>query len=126
VFAVEDGQVEHASAAWAPGFSGYGGHVVIRHAGGERTLYAHLSAVSVQAGDHVPAGARIGAVGRTAFTREDHSALLQSGPHLHFEVSATPYPQPSEAPRLDPVAWLEQRGDPPPLVQRRARDGARS
>lgn len=106
VFAVADGTVEHASAAWERGFGGYGGHVVIAHSDGTRALYAHLSAVAVAKGLRVLAGEIVGRVGRTAFTNADHSALLDSGPHLHFEISPRAYPQSSEAERIDPVAWL--------------------
>ena len=112
VFAAADGVVEHASAVWEQGFSGYGGHVVLRHPDGTRTLYAHLSSVAVQPGSLVLAGERIGAVGKTAFTHDDHTALLTSGPHLHFEVSPRAYPQQSEADRLDPVEWLAGAVEP--------------
>jgi hypothetical protein len=106
VFAVADGVVEHASAQWEQGFSGYGGHIAIAHSDGTRALYAHLSQVMVPRGRRVFAGELIGRVGRTAFTAADHSALLQSGPHLHFEISPRAYPQGSELSRVDPVAWL--------------------
>lgn len=112
VFAAGDGRVEHASEAWEQGFSGYGSHVVIAHSGGARTLYAHLSSVTVRPGEAVYAGDRIGSVGRTAFTHEDHAAMLATGAHLHFEVSPAKYPQSSEARRLDPVEWLQDAIDP--------------
>lgn len=56
---------------------GYGNYVVIRHAGGVQTLYAHLSSVSVRSGDWVNAGAMIGGMGTTG---------RSTGTHLHFEV----------------------------------------
>ena len=56
---------------------GWGNYVVIRHPGRTRSLYAHLSAVSVRRGTRVVAGSRIGAVGATGAV---------TGPHLHFEV----------------------------------------
>lgn len=58
------------------GFGGYGNAVLIDH-GGVKTLYAHLSSRSVQAGQHISQGQQIGVCGSTG-----HS----TGPHLHFEV----------------------------------------
>jgi lipoprotein NlpD len=57
--------------------SGYGSIVILRHASGLLTVYAHASTILVSEGDRVEAGqpvARVGHSGRT------------SGPHLHFEV----------------------------------------
>jgi hypothetical protein len=105
VLAAGPGVVTHASAQWQPGFSGYGAHVVVQ-SGAEWHLYAHLSGVAVEPGDTVEAGQRLGSVGRTAFTANDHSALLKSGSHLHFERSGRPYPQPSSVARLDPLPLL--------------------
>jgi hypothetical protein len=109
VLAVAPGVVRHATHEWQQGFSGYGRVVVVEHPElGAWTLYAHLSEVLVAPGEVVSAGEMLGRVGRTAFTHEDHTAEFQtSGAHLHFEVSPRPYPQDSEAPRLNPVAWLE-------------------
>jgi murein DD-endopeptidase MepM/ murein hydrolase activator NlpD len=66
---------------------GYGQTVVVEHAGGLRTRYAHLSAVCVQAGEKLAQGHVIGRVGQTG---------RSTGPHLHFEVSR-------DGQRLDPV-----------------------
>lgn len=57
---------------------GYGNTVIIRHAGGLETTYAHLGDLNVKRGDTVSSGQRLGSVGNTG-----HS----TGPHLHFEVS---------------------------------------
>lgn len=59
--------------------SGYGKHVVLRHAQGYTTYYGHLSAfaVGLRVGARVAEGQRVGAVGETGVT---------TGPHLHFEV----------------------------------------
>ena len=59
------------------GYSGYGTIVVIGHANGLTTLYAHLSRVSVAAGRQVAPGDVVGAMGCTGSC---------TGSHLHFEV----------------------------------------
>ncbi|MFQ6101949.1 MAG: peptidoglycan DD-metalloendopeptidase family protein [Anaerolineae bacterium] len=56
---------------------GYGYLIVIDHANGFATYYAHLSNMYVFAGQAIERGQVIGAVGSTG-----HS----TGPHLHFEV----------------------------------------
>lgn len=63
------------TAGWDPG--GFGNVVLLEHAGGVRTLYAHLSEVHAVPGAWATAGQIIGHVGSTG-----HS----TGPHLHFEV----------------------------------------
>jgi murein DD-endopeptidase MepM/ murein hydrolase activator NlpD len=59
------------------GGNGYGLYVVIRHANGIETLYAHLGSLSVSMGQQVSQGQTLGGVGRTGNA---------SGTHLHFEV----------------------------------------
>lgn len=56
---------------------GYGYLVVIDHANGFATYYAHLSKIYVYSGEGVERGQVIGAVGSTGWS---------TGPHLHFEV----------------------------------------
>lgn len=56
---------------------GYGNVVVVRHASGLETTYAHLKERNVQAGDYVSAGDVIGLGGSTG---------RSTGPHLHFET----------------------------------------
>jgi murein DD-endopeptidase MepM/ murein hydrolase activator NlpD len=57
---------------------GYGQSVVIEHAGGVRTRYAHLSMTMVAAGDEVGEGQVVGRAGRSG---------RATGTHLHFEVT---------------------------------------
>ena len=55
----------------------YGNHIVISHAGGMESSYAHLSEILVEEGESVATGQKIGKVGTTG---------LSTGPHLHFEI----------------------------------------
>ncbi len=63
-----------------PGCYSFGRWIMIRHANGLSTLYAHLSAPSVAVGESVATGQIIGYSGNTGYT---------TGPHLHFGVYAT-------------------------------------
>jgi murein DD-endopeptidase MepM/ murein hydrolase activator NlpD len=58
----------------------YGKWVLIRHANGLTTLYAHLSVIQVSAGDKVTTHQKIGLSGNTGYS---------TGPHLHFTVYAS-------------------------------------
>lgn len=62
-----------------------GNYVVIRHAGGEFSHYAHLKegSVRVKAGDAVKRGQAIGQLGQTGNSTE---------PHLHFQLTNGPDP----------------------------------
>lgn len=81
VHAVADGVVQFAGpddeAVFSPWRGFYGNVVIIRHADEVYTLYAHLSKVTVQAGDEVRAGDLIGEIGQSG---------AATGSHLHFEV----------------------------------------
>ncbi|MEU9892288.1 transglycosylase family protein [Streptomyces phaeochromogenes] len=82
------------TAGWGGSF-GY--QVVIRHGDGRYTQYAHLSAISVKAGQSVVSGQRIGRSGSTGNS---------TGPHLHFEVRTGP----GFGSDVDPVAYLRAGG----------------
>lgn len=73
ILAADSGTV--VAAGWDS--SGYGNRVVIDHGNGFVTLYAHMSAISVTAGQTVGKGNQIGIMGSTG---------RSTGPHLHFEV----------------------------------------
>lgn len=55
----------------------YGHLVIIHHANGLETYYAHMSKRMVKAGDHVTSGQQIGLCGNTG---------RSFGSHLHFEI----------------------------------------
>lgn len=90
-----------AGVVIAPNGGGWAGtHVVIKHADGSATLYAHMSTSLVRPGQMVAAGQQIGAVGMTGRT---------FGPHLHFEhypggVVGNPYVTD------DPYSWMLRLG----------------
>lgn len=96
VYAVMDGVVApQIPQGWN------GNHVVVSHAGGVHTHYAHLSQVLKQPGTPVKAGEVIGLVGSTGNS---------SGPHLHLDY----YPPGVRAgdyySAQDPVAFLLANG----------------
>jgi murein DD-endopeptidase MepM/ murein hydrolase activator NlpD len=72
VYACDSGTV--ALAGWN---GGYGNCIIIDHGNGYRTLYGHLSVISVSEGQTVSQGNTIGQVGSTGNS---------TGPHLHLEV----------------------------------------
>ncbi|WP_187496687.1 M23 family metallopeptidase, partial [Pantoea agglomerans] len=71
---------------------GYGRYVIVDHADGYSTYYAHLSAFArgLKTGETVKQGQRIGSVGMTG---------AATGPHLHFEVRVANDP-------VDPLVTL--------------------
>lgn len=58
----------------------YGKWVLVKHANGLTTLYAHLSVIQVSAGQSVASGEKLGLSGNTGYS---------TGPHLHFTVYAS-------------------------------------
>lgn len=77
-FAADGGQVIFA------GWGSYGIYVEIDHGNGFHTIYGHMSAVLVKAGQTVTQGQVIGLMGATG---------RASGPHLHFEIRYQGVPQ---------------------------------
>ncbi|RSN45308.1 peptidase [Streptomyces sp. WAC 04229] len=75
----------------------YGNQVVIQLADGHYAQYAHLSSLSVSAGQSVTAGQQVGLSGATGNV---------TGPHLHFEIRTTP----DYGSDIDPVAFLRSHG----------------
>ncbi|WP_413759781.1 peptidoglycan DD-metalloendopeptidase family protein [Streptomyces sp. MMBL 11-3] len=82
------------SAGWG---GAYGNQVVIRLADGHYAQYAHLSSLSVSAGQSVTGGQQVGLSGATGNV---------TGPHLHFEIRTTP----DYGSDVDPLAYLRAKG----------------
>jgi hypothetical protein len=102
--------------------AGYGNVVMIVHAGGLVTVYAHNSELKTVAGERVKAGTRIALLGNSGISR---------GPHVHFELIhhgklCDPVPLIRPIPnngsgrpvlrKRDLTVW-PQRGGPPKGVQ---------
>lgn len=68
----------------------FGNTVLITHANGTQTRYAHMSELLVQSGDSVKQGQVIGLSGNTGDS---------TGPHLHFEIIV-------DGNRVDPQGYL--------------------
>ncbi|CAL9646486.1 hypothetical protein SUDANB176_06489 [Streptomyces sp. enrichment culture] len=82
------------SAGWA---GAYGNQVVIKLDDGYYAQYAHLSSLSVSAGQTVSAGQQVGLSGSTGNS---------TGPHLHFEIRTSP----DYGSDVDPVSYLRSKG----------------
>lgn len=72
-------------------YGGYGRTVAIAHGNDLTTLYCHLNAITVVAGQPVEQGQNIGEVGSTG---------LSTGPHLHFELRQLGKP-------IDPMSYFD-------------------
>ena len=93
IYAAASGTVARTGPA-----TGFGLAVYIRGEDGAVTVYGHVNAEYVRAGERVRAGELIAEVGNRG---------QSTGPHLHFEV------HPSGAMyggQVDPVPWLRARG----------------
>ena len=75
--------------------NGYGNMIIIHHADGKQTFYAHLNDIYVSAGDVVTQGTIIGEIGSTGDS---------TGNHLHFEVRVNGTPD-------NPLKHLVPRGE---------------
>ena len=71
----------------------YGNYIVLAHGDGTRTLYAHMSARLVSAGQTVSQGQTIGRVGSTGSS---------TGNHLHFET----WTGSSSSSRVNPMLYF--------------------
>lgn len=96
------------------GFEGAAGnYVLIRHANGEHSLYAHLKqgSVRVNAGDQVASGAQIAEAGSSGNSTE---------PHLHFQLIDGPD---LNAARGLPIIFTGLRPEWVPIAGRHLRSG---
>ncbi|CAM5485453.1 peptidase [Streptomyces tanashiensis] len=75
----------------------YGNAIVVKHANGTYSQYAHLSKIQVHIGQKVGAGQQIALSGNTGNS---------SGPHLHFEIRTTP----NYGSAVNPMAFLRSHG----------------
>ncbi|MFJ6408370.1 M23 family metallopeptidase [Streptomyces hydrogenans] len=75
----------------------YGNAIVVKHANGTYSQYAHLSKIKVHVGQKVAAGQKIALSGNTGNS---------SGPHLHFEIRTTP----NYGSAVNPAAFLRTHG----------------
>lgn len=103
VRAVADGIVAYADN----GVHGYGNLLMIVHANGWMSLYAHNSRITVPAGYRVRRGERVALVGSTG---------IAHGPHVHFELWQGGHP-------VDPAALMD--GGPAFVERIAARAAAR-
>ncbi len=76
--------------------SAYGNDVVIKHADGMISLYAHLASISVKKGQAVTLSTKLGVEGTTGNS---------SGLHLHLEIHKGSYDYPA---KIDPLKWIEE------------------
>lgn len=90
IVAVADGTVVEAGPA-----SGFGQWIRIQHEDGTISVYGHISAIYVRAGQKVLAGDRIAGMGNLGFS---------TGTHLHLEIWL------NGKNKVDPVRWLAARG----------------
>jgi murein DD-endopeptidase MepM/ murein hydrolase activator NlpD len=96
VLAAENGLVVYAGDK----VPGYGRMLLIRHAGGFTTAYAHNQSLLVKVGERVRRGQRVATVGSTGGV---------SQPQLHFELREGSTP-------IDPQRYLEGPGKPATAV----------
>ena len=90
IYAAMDGTVINAGPA-----QGFGNWVVIKHDGGEVSVYGHMAHYNVAVGQRVRAGEQIAQIG---------SEGQSTGPHLHFEI------KPDGVNQVDPVPWFAAQG----------------
>ena len=86
----------HPSGAVYRGHDVYGAMIMIEHANGWRSLYAHMDTTRVHTGQRVSAGEVIGRIGSTGQAR---------GAHLHVEIMD------AVGRRMNPLLYIQPGGD---------------
>jgi len=86
VYATSDGIIENVYK----NKTGYGNRVIIKHKYGYKTVYAHLSSISVKKGQIIKRNQKIGYVGSTGTSTNNH---------LHYEILLNNRP-------VDPVDYI--------------------
>ncbi|MFJ8696158.1 M23 family metallopeptidase [Streptomyces roseolilacinus] len=97
VKAVHGGTVVKAGPNGGGDGPAYGNAIVIKHANGTYSQYAHLSKINVKIGSKVKTGQLIARSGNTGNS---------SGPHLHFEIRTTP----NYGSSVNPASFLRAEG----------------
>jgi len=97
VMAAHGGTVVKAGGNGAGDGPAYGNAIVIKHANGVYSQYAHLSRIDVKIGQVVKTGQKIALSGNTGNS---------SGPHLHFEIRTTA----NYGSAINPVTFLHSKG----------------
>jgi len=97
VMAAHGGTVVKAGGNGAGDGPAYGNAIVIKHASGVYSQYAHLSRIDVKIGQVVKTGQKIALSGSTGNS---------SGPHLHFEIRTTA----NYGSAVNPVTFLHSKG----------------
>ncbi|KRD18726.1 MULTISPECIES: M23 family metallopeptidase [unclassified Streptomyces] len=97
VMAAHGGTVVKAGGNGAGDGPAYGNAIVIKHASGVYSQYAHLSRIDVKIGQVVKTGQKIALSGSTGNS---------SGPHLHFEIRTTA----NYGSAINPVTFLHSKG----------------
>lgn len=88
IMAADHGVIETASS-----HKDYGNYIIINHKNGYKTVYMHMSKLSVKKGDVVQKGDKIGVMGNTG---------QSFGTHLHFEVHKNGTP-------VNPMQFLKKK-----------------
>ncbi len=90
--------VKQGTVVFAAEKGGFGHLVIVQHADGAETEYAHLSAFDAKVGDVVDAGTPLGKVGSTG---------KSTGSHLHYGVKVN-------GSYVDPEVWAAEQGSGDP------------
>lgn len=89
----------------------FGGYVIIRSQipgiGQADVFYRHLDSISVQAGEKILVGQKIGlSGGQTTGGISPESPKYSTGPHIDIGINASTLPWKSIGANVDPTAWL--------------------